>query len=939
MSDQSGVIEFGRYALQLRRRELLADGQVVELGRRAYEVLLALVEARGAVLTKDELMARVWPGRIVEENNLQAQISMLRRALGEDRDLVRTIPGRGYHFAGELQFAEPLLPEAPRHNLPASRGELFGRDRMIKESAAELLRHRFLSLVGSGGIGKTCLALEVARSLLARMADGVWMVELAPVADPELVPATAASALRLKLPGGPITAERVASALGGRSVLLLLDNCEHLIDASAALAEAVRRASPESLVLATSREPLGAEGEQVAPVPPLEVPAAEGESAEAVLRTGAVQLFSARVRALVPRFAPELHALAIGHVCRQLDGIPLAIELAAARAATLGVEEVAARLHDRFGLLTGGRRTALARHRTLRATLDWSYDLLSATERTILQRLSVFVGSFTLESVEALASGAGIGSQEAVETLSSLVAKSLLAAKLDDGRSRYRLLETTRVYAQEKLVDSGEAECVARAHAEHYCALIRCAEAEWGRSDVASWVARYGYALDDVRAALDWCHSVQGDRAVGVALTIHALPLWIQQSLMDECRRRVEQALERMSDDQRDGESAMHLYAALGGALLYTGGSRRMVEVWGRALEIATRLRQVEYQVRATWGLWLSFMTGGSHAPALQNAERLIRVASREGEPMDALIGERLKGVSLHCLGDQAGARRHIENLIRAGPLAFHEPRMIRYQYDQYVAAHSFLASVLWVQGFPEQATAAANAAIERSRLLNHTLTLCHGLVQGGCAVPLLVGDLDTARQRVTLLNERSAQNSLDVLGGLGQCFSGMLQVRLGDWLRGVNLLRAGSEQLARLDFFLYRSMFESVRAWGLACAGCLDDAAAVADAELQRAARGDERWAQPELLRIRGEISALSGEPARAEREYGESLELARQQGAMSWELRTMISRTRLLRAQQRDEGVLEQLERVYYKFSEGYASADLAAARAVLANGRQAG
>ena len=387
-SEAPPSVAFDRFRVLPHRRELLADGRLIRLGGRAFDVLMALIEAHGAVVGKDALMARVWPDRVIEENNLQAQISALRAAFGAERELIRTIAGRGYQFTGEIRVlpaspdertgagvaaAQPNSTPSPT-NLPEPVSEVIGRDTEVEEVFSLVNAHRLVTLTGTGGIGKTRLALAVARQLLPEFVDGVWLAEFAPLSDPGLVPATVAAVVGLELGGGEVSARRVAQALAERRLVLVLDTCEHVIAAATATAEAVLRAGSAVRIIATSREPLLTEGEQIYLVPPLAVPAA---AAADPWQYGAVRLFVERARAAEPHFAPDRRLMAmIAGICRQLDGIPLAIELAAARAAALGVEELVARLDDRFRLLTGGRRTALPRHQTLRATLDWSYELL-----------------------------------------------------------------------------------------------------------------------------------------------------------------------------------------------------------------------------------------------------------------------------------------------------------------------------------------------------------------------------------------------------------------------------------------------------------------------------------------------------------------------------------------------------------------------------------
>jgi len=440
-AEAPAAIEFRRFSVLPHRRELLTEGRPIELGGRAFDILLALIEASGAVVSKDALMNRVWPGRIVEENSLQAQISALRRAFGADRDLIRTIAGRGYQFTGQIRtvsvgphaqatagMPQPTpTPFRPPTNLPEPVSELIGRDAELDEILDLSTSHRFATLTGAGGIGKTRLGFAAARHLLPRFADGVWAIELAPLADPELVPVTVATALGLELASGTASPLSVANALRSKQLMLVLDNCEHVVDAAARMAESLLRANPAARVIATSREPLRAEGEWVYPVPPLAVPTEGSPDGEDPLRYGAVRLFLERACAAAPHFSSDARdAAAIAGICRRLDGIPLAIELAAARAAALGIEGLAARLDDRFRLLAGGHRTAMPRHQTLRATLDWSYELLTAPERVVLRRLAIFVGGFTLQDASAIAADDEIAASEVVDCVASLVAKSLV---------------------------------------------------------------------------------------------------------------------------------------------------------------------------------------------------------------------------------------------------------------------------------------------------------------------------------------------------------------------------------------------------------------------------------------------------------------------------------------------------------------------------------
>jgi len=490
-TEQPVTFTFRRFQVSPHRRELLAGGVPVKLGGRAFDVLLALIDATGAVLGKDALMTRVWPDRIVEENALQSQIMALRAAFGPDRDLVRTVSGRGYQFVGEVlavsgglevrpggERATVQSPSVvPATNLPEPISELIGRDGDVREVFGLAAAHRLVTLTGPGGVGKTRLAIAVARALAPQFADGVWFAELAPLSDPELVPSTVAAAARLEFPAGAASPDRVIDALSGKQLLLVLDNCEHVIDDAARMAEALLRANPMARLIVTTREPLKVDGEWTYPVAPLAVPAEESDGADDVLRYDAVRLFVERARAADPHFAPHPRLMAmIAAICRRLDGVPLAIELAAARTAALGVGPLAG-ADDLFALLAGGRRTAPHRHQSLRGALEWSYGLLSESERIVLRRLAVFHGAFTLEAAMTVVAEGDIPVAKIIVGLADLVSKSLIASGTGCG-GQYRLLGATRAYLLEKLGESGERERVAGRHAGYGRQVYEPAEAE-----------------------------------------------------------------------------------------------------------------------------------------------------------------------------------------------------------------------------------------------------------------------------------------------------------------------------------------------------------------------------------------------------------------------------------------------------------------------------
>ena len=712
-ADLPAGVRFGRFRVLPHRREMIADGKPIKLGGRAFDILMALIEARGAVVSKNALMARVWPDRVVEENNLQSHISALRAALGPDRDLIRTFSGRGYQFIGEIQVwsdrddeRASLGPEEtasgalPPTNVPEPVSELIGRDDELAEVVNLMSAHRLVSLTGAGGIGKTRLAVALARELRPHFADGVWLAQFSPLADPKLVPAAVATAVGLEL-SGEASVKSVAQGLAGRRLLLVLDTCEHVIEIAASMAEAALGAGSELRILATSRELLKAEGEWIYPVPPLPVPATNSERQDLV-EYGAIRLFLERARAVGPRFAPDQSLVElIAAICRRLDGIPLAIELAAARASVLGVEGLAARLDDRFHLLTGGRRTALPRHQTLRATLDWSYELLAEPERILLRRLAVFAGTFDLDAVRVIVTGPELSAVTAIDGITSLIAKSLVAIEGDGAVARYRLLDTTRAYAAEKLDESGEREPLARRHAEYYRDVFERAELEWESRPTAEWLADYTWRIDNIRAALDWAFSPGGDASIGVALTAATAPLWMHLSLVDECRSRAEQALAAIGENRGDPRGEMKAHAALAASLMYIRGAAlpEVGAAWAKAFELAENLADTEFRLQSLYGLWAFHINSGRQRVALQLAQRLCTPPVSSSEPFAKLLGERMLGISEHHLGDQPCARRRLEGVLAAYVtsvtcVASDYRHVVHFQIAPQVMAGAFLARI-----------------------------------------------------------------------------------------------------------------------------------------------------------------------------------------------------------------------------------------------------
>jgi predicted ATPase/DNA-binding winged helix-turn-helix (wHTH) protein len=939
------IFVFGPFRLIPAQRMLLDDRGPLRLGSRALDILITLVERAGQTIPKDELIARTWPDTVVDEGALRVHVAALRKALGDGRAGRRFIannPGRGYTFVAsvtrESGHGTPVAPDrtSAAGNLPISLTRIVGRDDTITALVTQLAQRRLLTIVGPGGIGKTTVAVAVAEAVAPAVADGAWFVGLASLSDPGLVPSAVSTVLGVSL-SGPDPVSRLTAWLRDRQMLIVLDSCEHVIGAVALLVEAILRASPQIRILVTSREPLRAEGERLHRLASLEVPPGPVElSAAEALQYPAVQLFSERAAAVADGFTlGDADVAAALEICRRLDGVPLAIELAAARTDVFGVRELAAHLDDRFRVLTSGRRTALPRHQTLGATLDWSYQLLSETERAVLRRLAAFAGDFPLDAAVAVAGD--LPSPEVVDHIGSLVAKSLVAADLRNDSPRYRLLDTTRLYAFEKLKNSGELQQIACRHAEYYCTLFAPAEAELETRSRSEWLAVYGRQIDNVRRALDWAFSADGDAAAGVALTSAAVPLWVQLSLMGECRGRVQRALASLGSDTAEAPHVrMKLCAALGWSLMYgVGAARETGAAWAATLELAKQLDDTGYQLRALWGLWVNHLNNGEFRTALELAQQFVGIVTNSSDAIDLMMADRMLATSLHYLGDQGDARYHIERTLSRYEAVAQQPHTARFQFDQRVTAHYFQARILWLQGFADQAMLVAESNIDDARSIGDALSLGSVLGQGACPIALFTGNWNAARRFAAMLLNHSDRHGLRLWNRWARCFSGLVMVKRGDIAAGLSVLRSelsqiGDSRVLPRYLFLLGELAESLGQAGEIALGL-----ETVDETLARCERNEERWYLAELLRIKGELVISEGAAnaaAAAEGYFRRALDWAHRQSALSWELRAATSLAQLFRDQHRDGEAHVLLGPVYGRFTEGFETADLQAAKSLL-------
>jgi predicted ATPase/DNA-binding winged helix-turn-helix (wHTH) protein len=928
---------FGPFRLFPAQQLLLEGESPVRLGSRARDLLIALIEQAGQVITKEALNARVWPNIVVEEGSLRVHVAALRKALRdgkEGRRYIANVPGRGYSFVGKVVATDEPDPAAdapPEPVPPLSMARLFGRAEVVEILSNRLAQQRLITITGPGGIGKTSVALAVADRVGAGVADGVCIVDFAPLADSKLVPTALASALGIGvLSENPLPS--LMALLRSRDMLIVLDNCEHVIDAAALLAESLVQGGARLRVLATSREPIRVPGEMVFRLAPLAMPEiSDGLTAPIAMTYSAVQLFVERAAMCLGEFSlTDTHAPAVANICRRLDGIPLAIEMAAGRVDAFGIAGLAGVLDDRFRLAMRGRRTALPRHQTLNTTLDWSYQLLPETERLVLRRLAVFAGFFTITEATGVLVEDG-GTDNTLESIANLVSKSLLVVNLETPVGTYRLLETTRAYALQKLEESGERTAYARRHARQCLAAMEAANAAWEASPPEAWLARHRHLIDDVRAALDWSFSTEEEAATAVALTVAALPLWYQLSLLSECYQRACHTL-GLPAAARSTTQEMRLYAAIAWLLMQTKGFvQEALDTWTTLLTLSRANNDPDHQLRALWGLWAAQVSEGALRTSLALAEEFSSLAQQTSE-LDRCVGARMLGHSLHLLGEQAAAHEHLERMLANYAPPGTGAQAMRYIFDQKALARCFLARIRWLQGYPDQAMEIACDVTNDERAQGDALSLCQVLVQAACPIGLMVGDLVAVEEFVSELIEQSVRHDWHFWHAFGSCFRGVLTVHRGDLATGLHLLEEALRGLRSIDFGVHYLYFLCEYASALGLAGRTDRGLDAIEQAIVRSERNDERWCIAEALRIKGELLHRQGKFEDADAAFATARGWAERQGALSLSLRIATAAARLWQDMDRAAAARAELTAVCSRFTEGFGTADFRNAHVVL-------
>ncbi len=832
--DPGGIAAFGAFRLLPTARRLECDGKPVEIGGRALDVLIELVNQAGRVVSKADLMSTIWADATVVEGVLRTHVYNLRKALGDRVGGVRyvtSVAGRGYCFVAPVVrgASEATIPAAPNawklaHGLPPRLARMAGRDDAVRKLAAQLAEHRFVTVLGAAGIGKTTVAVAVGHALLDDFGGAVRFIELGSLTDPALVAPTVASMLGVPMhTDGAL--ESLQAFLQDKRVLLVLDNCEHVVTAAANLAECLFLRAPRVHLLTTSREALRVEGEHAHRLSSLETPTEVlGLNADTIQTFPAVQVFLERASA--SGWSGELtdeDVPIVAETCRRLDGVALAIELAASFVGQCGLRGMSAVLDDRLRLLwQPGRRTAPPRQQTLHALITWSYDRLPEHERIVLRRLSVFVGTFPFDAAKAVVlEGAG-SAESLLEVMNELVAKSLLSASVEDGAVVYRLLETTRAYALERLGQSGEIERMSLRHARLF-------------------TERFGGAADlgNVRAALKWSFSSPTGHATGVRLAAAAARMLMSLGLVSECQNWCRQALDVIGAGDSGTLVEVGLQEAFAVSSMFSRGNgddaRRALT---RGVELARALGGGDHEVRLLGHLNSFLIRRGDFKEALEVAERSIapaRVAKIAGQ----VRSNWTLAFSHHFCGNQAIAEEHCESALRLDAGFDELPTGVsRRSPGLFSPSHlGTLARTLWLRGQADRALAAARSVVGGVAALKLPFEKSSALIT--CeTIFIWCGEWVDAERLLDTLFELVERYSLGSQRGAAMALRGEFLVRTGRPQEGCTLLRTAASMQKAERNASFVSVYACALAEGLAATGAHEEALGTVEMAIVEAER-----------------------------------------------------------------------------------------------------
>ena len=887
------ILQFGRFRLIPSARRLELDGQAVKIGDRALDVLMCLVAKAPNPVSKAELVNCVWPNITVEEGNLRFQVAGLRRILAggsNGEQYLARVPGKGYAFTvpvarsfGLSKGLEPAVTD-PAHRLPWRSSPTIGRDDEVASIRERLLAKRFVTVVGPGGVGKTTVAIAVAHSLLQPFDGAIQFVDLGSLTDGSLVPATLASIVGLT-GYTPAPIRSLVNLLRDTRMLLVLDSCEHGIEWIARAVEALFLDAPGVHLLLTSREPLRADGEWVIRLPVLRSPPAFSRiDPPTMMEYPAARLFVDRVARVVDNFEVRSEqAKVISDICRRVDGLPLAIELAAGWVGAFGMEETRNRLDEDLRLLGDSGKTTPPRHRTIVEMLDWSYELLTAPERAMLSRLSTLTGPF--EMAAALAFGPSLcrSQPDAATVIAGLVAKSFVNVNVDDGERRFRLLDTTRAYAFQKLQNTGELDSAMHAHAEYFCRVLETAVLDVGADKIELNRRWSEDNIGNVRTALEWCFSSDEHPMLSAMLCAGATAVFLDMSLWSECKYWTARALSAMAPELAGSLWELKLRESFGLAAMFTEGIKDShSEEFQRALRIAESLADEPSQLRLV-AVWIvNSHRMGAMATALDLAHRSALIAGSIGSSEAAALSDWLLGISHHLIGNQTVAISYCEVASRPPPPTRWNNGIGYGLYDHRIRARCGLARSLWLSGSHDRGVEEAEKTIAEAVELQHPVTICIALIW---TAQVFIWNEDWIRAESVIgeVGRYAIKHSFMPYVAVSRGFLGELKIKQGLAAEGIEHLRVSLSPRPGL-YQASTASHTCALAEGLLLLGKIEQGLAHIDTALRLAIERGGSYCLPEILRVKAALQAQSSRlSGLAEATYQEAIETADRQGALS--------------------------------------------------------
>lgn len=851
------VIGVGPLAVDVEARTVSRDGVPYPLGRRAIDLLLTLIAFRGQVVSRDSILKAVWPDSAVEDNNLQVHIVALRKALGNERDLIRTVPGRGY-----MLTYEGALP-ANRHTPGTHYGirpvsQVFGRENDLDQLAHLLSYYRLVTLVGIGGVGKTTLATQYCAWAKQAYGERIKFVSLAPITEATVAKEIIRSAL------AELTeqlASHVDSPQGDTvtQALLILDNCEQILDPVADELARAFVAETRIRVLVTSRTSLGLSEEAVHHVMPLPVPPADADLSS-IAKYDSIRLFLDRARRGSTAYATDLQDLSsVATICRKLDGIPLALELAANRSNAIGIDAVASRLDDRFTLLTNGANDVLPQHQTLKAVFDWSYSLLTEGEQYLFRYASRFAPTFSLDAAIYVMERLGASRNDAAEAISGLISKNLLAADAKHAQ-RFQFLESTRAYANERLTRDGQLAVACRFHAEYANRMLESVDEA---SKSGHHAADMSSDIDNVRVALAWAFGPDGVPLLAIQLAALAVSHFYELSLLDECTHWSLVALGAIERSRLNlvPKTKLDLMSAYAAGLMYSDKpGERVTSAWDDVLKLAEVHRDSESTLRSMWGLWNNARLAGEALRCLALARKFDDLVEKLHYRRYKPLSRRLLGMSLHYVGAHERGREQLQLASDPADLSM-TARKTRCLDDFSFLSQATLARTHWLCGDREQALSIAKAVQVHAGQQGNGRALANVLLEAALPLALLSEESDDALKGTDELRRVARRSGLNIWLECADAFECAAHVQAGNVDTAVvERFSTAMDTLHSSGLYVAHPLLMLLHAKAYEFAGERDQALSIIRAALLHCKKRGSRWLINHLSEAQHRLSTEAG-------------------------------------------------------------------------------